>query len=376
MSHRQKATVVGAGILGLAAAKKLAELGYAVTVIERSIKAKGSSIRNFGMVWPIGQHFDEHLNLALKSRETWIQLCNKGNIWNNQCGSIQLFTNKIELELAEDFYTKNIHARPDLRILTKQECLEKVPNMNQLNVIGGLYSATEVIVESRQAIRELPAVLELSHNIQFVWGKTVIHATNEKTITSDGTIFDNDIVFICSGFEINILYPEIFNAAPITISQLNMLRSFPIDEKIPAICGGLSFLHYNSYSDIENLDEYRKLCDVKYPDQIKHGIHLLVSQNNENCLTIGDSHEYNIHNDPFQENSINHYILNYYNELFMNHDLEISQFWMGEYLKMTDGRSAWAEEIKPGIFIFNGPGGAGMTLGFGMADDIIPTLLR
>jgi len=374
--NNKRASVVGAGILGLAVAKTLAELGYKVTVIERSLNARGSSIRNFGMVWPIGQHIEKQLSRAIKSREVWLDICEKGNIWNNPCGSIQLFTNEIELEMAVDFYDQNKHARKGLKILGKEECRNQVSNLNELTVLGGLFSDSEIIVESREAIRQIPAILEAEFPIKFIFGKTVINATNEKVVTSDGTIIENDLVFICSGFEINILYPEVFNNAPITISQLNMLRSKPIESQIPAICGGLSFLHYEAYSSIKKLNEYKQFCEEKYPKQLKHGIHLLVSQNQNNCLTIGDSHEYNMQNDPFQEIDVNNYILDYYNELFTNHDLQISQTWMGEYLKMKDGSSEWIEEIESGVFIFNGPGGAGMTLGFGMADDAIPTLLR
>jgi FAD dependent oxidoreductase TIGR03364 len=374
--NNKRASVVGAGILGLAVAKTLAELGYKVTVIERSLNVRGSSIRNFGMVWPIGQHIEKQLSRAIKSREVWLDICEKGNIWNNPCGSIQLFTNEIELEMAVDFYEQNIHVRKGLRILSKDECRNQVSNLNELNILGGLYSDTEVIVESREAIRQIPAILASEFAIDFIFGKTVIEATNEKVVTSDGTTIENDVVFICSGFEINILYPEVFNNAPITISQLNMLRSKPVESQIPAICGGLSFLHYEAYSDIKKLSEYQHFCEENYPNQLKHGIHLLVSQNQNNCLTIGDSHEYNMQNDPFQEIDVNNYILDYYNELFTNHDLQITQTWMGEYLKMKDGSSEWIEEIEPGVFIFNGPGGAGMTLGFGMADDAIPKLLR
>ena len=74
-SLRPKAIIVGAGIMGIAYAKTLSERGYSVDVFERSEKASGSSIRNFGMVWPVGQPIGKLYNRAIKSREIWIDLC-------------------------------------------------------------------------------------------------------------------------------------------------------------------------------------------------------------------------------------------------------------------------------------------------------------
>lgn len=370
-----KAIVVGAGILGIAYARTLKNRGYSVSVFERSAKASGSSIRNFGMVWPIGQPTGTLLNRAMKTRETWIELCKSVNIWHKQTGSLQLLSNELEFEMGKEFLERELKHRPKLQLLNKAETKSLFPLAHAKNNHGAIYSGTEIIVESREAIRQLPNYLESQGNIKFHFNTPILEINNGSVITAKKHRFEADIIIVCSGYETGILYPEVFEAAPITISQLNMLRSYRIPQTIPALCAGLSFLHYGSYEKLPSSAIYKKWASDTYPQQVFHGIHLLISQNYNNHLTIGDSHEYGMHHEPFQQNDVDQLILEYMNDVMEVPNLAISQRWTGQYLKMQNGKSEWFEEIESGVFIANGPGGAGMTLGFGMAEDTLSSLL-
>lgn len=68
---KPSAIVIGAGIVGLATARALSLKGFDVTVIERNERAVGASVRNFGMVWPIGQPDGVLYQRASRSRQIW-----------------------------------------------------------------------------------------------------------------------------------------------------------------------------------------------------------------------------------------------------------------------------------------------------------------
>ena len=90
MPERYDAAVVGAGILGLAHATQLARLGRRVVVFERDPKAQGASVRNFGMIWPIGQPLGDLHNLASRSRDLWLEVLESAGLWHERTGSLHL----------------------------------------------------------------------------------------------------------------------------------------------------------------------------------------------------------------------------------------------------------------------------------------------
>lgn len=66
----------------------------------------------------------------------------------------------------------------------------------------------------------------------------------------------------------------------------------------PALCGGLSLIHYASLHAASSLGILKKRYQDEMSDFLDLGIHVMVSQNQSGQLTVGDSHEYGFAPDP------------------------------------------------------------------------------
>jgi len=353
------AIIIGAGIVGLATARALAIRGYKVTVFERNERAVGASIRNFGMVWPIGQATGPLFERAMLSRNIWKEICTEARIWHDEVGSMHVAYNADEYR--------------DCSLLNARQALQKSPAVNPARLKGALWSGEEMIVESRVAVGQIAAYLAEKYDVEFFWN-TAISQIEPPAVKSGKRSWEADEIFICSGADFETLYPELFLATEITKCKLQMMRlvSQPDEWRIgPALCGGLSMVHYPGFQAAGSLPELRKRYEEQYGNYLDWGIHVMASQNGGGELTIGDSHEYGLVHDPFDKEFINNLIIAYLQTFAIFKDWKMMQSWHGIYPKMTNGKTEFINEPEPGVTIINGLGGNGMTLSFGLCEQYI-----
>jgi len=109
---------------------------------------------------------------------------------------------------------------------------------------------------------------------------------------------------------------------------------------------------------------------MRYKD---HGIHVLLAQNQYGELIIGDSHHYGRTLEPFDSEEVNKIILEYLSTFTNLGKLQIVERWHGIYPKLHSDIKLVLKPA-PGVTLVNGLGGAGMTLSFGIAEEVIESL--
>jgi FAD dependent oxidoreductase TIGR03364 len=376
MKNKQ-AIVIGAGIVGLATARALSLKGFSVKVFDRTQQAVGASIRNFGMVWPIGQPEGKMYNRASRSRQVWQETCEAAGIWHEAAGSLHLAYHADEMQVLTELNEIFNQQGRTVSLLDKSSITQKYESVNPQNLIGGLYSPEELIVDPREAIAKIPAYFTERFGIEFHWGKCVSYITDQTIYIGNDEEHEADIIFVCSGQDFETLYPEIYSAMPITKCKLQMMRLVTQPENWrlgTSLCGGLSLIHYNSFKTAPSLNALKARYQNEMSDYLDWGIHVMVSQNGRGELTIGDSHEYGLTFDPFDKEFINKMIVDYLKQFAHFKDWSLLESWNGIYPKLTNGETDIFMSPEAGVYILNGLSGAGMTLSFGLAEEVVETI--
>lgn len=361
--------VVGAGILGLAHAYLTAREGKSVAVFERSPRAMGASVRNFGMVWPIGQPNGPMHQMALRSRELWLELLDAARLPSRQHGSLHVAYQADEAAVIQEFVDRAPGLGYECEWLDREATLARSQALQPDGLLGALWSNTELTVDPRQVLATLPEFLQERYGVQFHFNSPVRSVAHPHVETANGS-WKADTTLICSGDDFETLFPNEFAASGVTRCKLQMLRTPPQPsgwEVGPALAAGLTLRFYTSFSVCDSLQALRKRIAEEMPEYDRWGIHALVTQTADGAITLGDSHEYGLTVDIFNKEEIDQLILKYTTRFLRVPDMSIAQRWYGVYAKHPD-KPYIAFEPQPGVRVVTAPSGSGMTLSFGLAE--------
>ncbi len=369
MRTKTDVVIVGAGIIGLGHAAAFARRGLSVRVVERNLRAQGASVRNFGMVWTIGQPFGELRTLALESNRLWRETLTDAGLWHNPCGSLHLAHHPLEMQVLAEFHEAGKDHGCDTALLSPAECAARAQGIKTDGLVGGMASSQEVCVDPRLTLGALPAYLSERYGVEFHFGRAATEVAPGRVRVGEDT-FEAETVVLCTGDDYETLLPEHFAAAPLSRTKLQMLRAEPdpADWRIGVLlCTGLTIGHYRNFEVCPSLAELKSLHEELWPGQVERGIHILVSQHGTGEITLGDSHEYGRDLTPFAEEETYRLTLEAVGVALPIDRLHITQRWIGVY-GTTDGAPLHEAEPLPGVHVRVGVSGAGMTLSMGLGE--------
>jgi D-hydroxyproline dehydrogenase subunit beta len=368
-TSRPRVAVVGAGIVGLAHAWAAARRGWEVLLFERNQSACGASIRNFGMVWPIGQPAGPKLRSALHSRSLWRQLMRETGLWANECGSLHLAYRDDEWQVLREF-ADQCAANYPCELLPPSEVRKISSASQQRGLQGALWSPNEICVDPRQIISRLPEWLRARYGVQLRFGVSIDRVSAGSVAAANGDLWHVDRVIIAAGSELGILLPDLYAQAGFRRCKLQMMRTAPQPALAlgPMLAGGLTLRHYEAFEACPSLPALKQRIARETPELDRYGIHVMAAQNGLHEIILGDSHEYDEEITPFDKSHIDELMLRELRKIVDLPDWQIAEHWHGIYVKIP-GQFQFSSEPEPEVHVSIASGGCGMTMSFGLADE-------
>lgn len=367
----ERVAVVGGGIVGIAHAWREAAHGAKVTLFERSARAEGASVRNFGMVWPIGQPLDR-LDDALRSRALWDEFREETDAWGSPHGSLHVATRADEARVLEEFADAGIGYRA--RLLSSEETKRLCPATASVEPIVGLFSETELGVDPRECLGVAPQWLRDRHGVRLEFGTSVVEIGVPRVVTGDGRRWEFDRVTVASGADFQTLYPEVFVRHALGRCKLQMMRTAPQPGSWrlgPMVASGLTLRHYPTFATCPGLPEIKRRIAEETPELDRYGIHVMAAQNGLGEVVLGDSHEYGDDITPFDKDEVTSLMLRELRKVIDLPDWSLAARWHGIYAIQSAAALQFVHEPAPGVTIVVATGGCGMTMSFGLADRMV-----
>lgn len=370
--------VVGGGIVGQAVARSAAKRGERVVVLEKEPNAFGASIRNFGMVWPMGQPVGPPRTMALRNRELWLEYASDAGFPILRCGSLHLAHHSDELAVLEQWLERERREDSEhpARLLSAPETLEFSGAVNPEGLKGSLFSPWECRVDPREAVQRGLEYLGTLPNVDVCRDTNVVDVDGQTVRSADGRRWNGQRIVIASGAEFRTLLPELYARFKLRRCKLHMLRVAPPDPSFalgPHLASGLTLRHYAAFEGLPALQDVKQRFAESAPELDRFGIHVMMSQAADGELVLGDSHQYDEDIDPMNNELIDDYILRECRKVF-RFPGQVTKRWTGIYAKYT--RPWLAFPFSDQGYVLNGFGGAGMTLSLAAGERLVADITK
>jgi FAD dependent oxidoreductase TIGR03364 len=363
--------VVGAGIVGLSCALAAARRKLKVIVIERNVRARGASVRNFGLVTVTGQERDGVWHRARRSREVWQEVAAQAGIPVVNQG-LWVAARRPESAAVLDAFLHSDMAE-GCRLLTPSAAQQQCPSLRTLGLRAVLWSPHELRVESRDAIPMLADWLARDHGVTFRW-ETAVHAVDPPRLdTSRGPVFAAAAV-VCPGDDLVTLFPERLAAAAVGRCVLQMLRLESPGFVLPGtVMSDLSLVRYGGFASLPEAGALRQRLESEQHEYLRHGIHLIIAQGSDGSLVVGDSHHYDPVAEPFADEAVYGLILDEYRAVIGQPPPAVRERWTGTYA-VANERAVLIDAPSLRVRLVVVTSGVGASTGFAIGEEVINDL--
>lgn len=364
--------VVGMGIVGLAHAYWCARAGKRVVVIDRDARATGASIQNFGFITVTGQAAGEMWTLAKRSRDVWESIAPALSAPVEHYGLCVLAQRPQALDVLQSFCAAEMGQPCELA--ERSEIEKRYPGMPLGKSIAGLLSPFELRVEAPRVLPALVTYLQKEWDITFQTNTAATQISGTTIDTSAGPI-DAQHIIVCPGADFSTLYRERISKRNLKKCKLHMMRLADPGFRLPfAVQSDLSLARYEGYAALPEAAALRNTIENEQPDHLKHGIHLIVVQNSDGTLVVGDSHHYGDAPQPFYESAVEALILQEFERVLGIPTPAVLERWIGVY--PSGDTPYFVETPAPHIRLVMVTCGAGMSTAFGLAEKTVHELLE
>ncbi|RJQ79747.1 TIGR03364 family FAD-dependent oxidoreductase [Pseudonocardiaceae bacterium YIM PH 21723] len=360
--------IVGAGIVGLAHALDAVDRGLSVVVLERDHRAIGATVRNFGHGCTTAQA-GPSLEYALEARETWLRVGKETGLWVREAGAMVLARHEDELAVLAEF--AQIRGEDQAKLLTASQVAERVPANG--DVVGGALLPMDVRVDQRRA----PMIISdwlASRGVRFHWN-TNAHGVEPGVVNSSRGKVRGRWIVVAAGHDVDRHFPDQAAQAEIRRCKLHMMRvDNPSGRTIePAVLTGFSMLRYDGFGECPTIGAVRERLHARHPELVSIGLNLMYTQRPDGSLTIGDTHEYDLTQDPFDSEELNRLVLAATADLLGVPELTVRERWRGIYASAPE--PFFISAPMPGVRAVSVTSGIGMTTAFGLAPRVLDDLL-